>query len=88
MSTNKTEEEDYQGPTEIESYCVNCGENGVTNLLLTKIPFFREVIVSSFYCEHCGDRNQEIQFGGVFNEKGVHIELEVLNAKVKKKKEF
>jgi zinc finger protein len=53
-------------------------------LLLTRIPFFRDVIVSSFVCHHCGNRNQEIQFGGVFDEKGVQIELTVLNMKVKK----
>ena len=53
---------------EIESMCVNCGENvhliciawlivmlqGTTRLLLTKIPYFREVIIMSFSCPHCG----------------------------------
>lgn len=27
--------------TEIESYCVNCGEDGITRMLLTEIPFFK-----------------------------------------------
>ena len=26
---------------EIESLCMNCRENGITKLLLTKIPFFK-----------------------------------------------
>ena len=26
---------------EIESFCVNCEKNGITKLLLTKIPFFK-----------------------------------------------
>ena len=30
------------GVQEIESYCVNCEENGTTRLLLVRIPFFRE----------------------------------------------
>jgi zinc finger protein len=77
-------DDEYIGPTQVESYCVNCGDNGITSLLLTRIPFFRDVIVSSFVCQHCGNRNQEIQFGGVFDEKGVQIELSVLNLKVKK----
>ena len=36
------------GPAEIESYCMNCEENGITRLLLTRIPFFREVVLMSF----------------------------------------
>jgi hypothetical protein len=39
---------------EIESLCINCEQNGTTRLLLTKIPFFREVIIMSFACPHCG----------------------------------
>ena len=31
-------------PTEMESLCMNCMEEGKTTMLLTKIPFFREVI--------------------------------------------
>ena len=37
---------------------------GVTRLLLTSIPFFREVILMSFRCEHCGFQNNEIQSAG------------------------
>lgn len=37
---------------------------GKTRLLLTSIPYFREVIVASFRCEHCGDTNNEIQAAG------------------------
>ena len=33
-------------------------------MLLTSIPFFREVIVMSFHCEHCGFSNNEIQSAG------------------------
>ncbi|KAI9137930.1 ZPR1 zinc-finger domain-containing protein [Paraphysoderma sedebokerense] len=59
-----------QQVTEIESYCVNCHENGITRLLLTKIPHFREIIVMAFECPHCGFRNNEIQSAGVIQEKG------------------
>lgn len=44
---------------------------GMTRLFLTKIPFFREVIVSSFTCDHCGFRNAEVQSGGRIQDKGV-----------------
>ena len=30
-------------PMRLDSLCVSCMKNGVTTLLLTKIPFFREV---------------------------------------------
>lgn len=38
----------------IESLCMECHEQGITRLLLTYIPYFKEVIVISFRCEHCG----------------------------------
>ncbi|PVD27486.1 hypothetical protein C0Q70_12647 [Pomacea canaliculata] len=66
-----TADEDEPEITEIESLCVNCEEQGMTRLFLTKIPFFREVIVSSFTCDHCGFRNAELQSGGRIQDKGV-----------------
>ncbi|KAG2392383.1 hypothetical protein C9374_012635 [Naegleria lovaniensis] len=64
-------------PLEIESFCVGCEKNGVTRLLFTKIPHFREVIISSFSCPHCGLRNQEVQFGGSYGSYGVTVTLHV-----------
>jgi zinc finger protein len=43
---------------------------GMTNLLLTSIPFFKEVIIASFLCEHCGNRNNEIQSAGQIQPRG------------------
>lgn len=37
---------------------------GVTRMMLTSIPYFKEVIVSSFRCEHCGNTNNEVQSAG------------------------
>lgn len=34
---------------------------GSTRLLLTSIPYFKEVVVMSFRCEHCGHRDSEVQ---------------------------
>lgn len=64
-------------PTEIESLCINCGENGVTKLLLTRIPHYKEIILMSFYCEHCGFTNNEIQSGGVIQEKGLRVKVTI-----------
>ena len=58
---------------------MSCGENGVTRLLLTKIPHYKEIILMSFHCEECGFKNNEIQSGGVIQEKGVRITVTVAN---------
>lgn len=31
--------------------------------MFTRIPFYKQVIVMSFHCEHCGYRNNELQSG-------------------------
>ena len=48
---------------------------GVTRLLLTAIPFFREVIIMSFSCEHCNTQNNEVQAAGTVRPKGTCYEL-------------
>ncbi len=61
---------------------MNCEENGVTRLMLTSIPFFREVIIMSFACEQCGFHNSEVQFGGSIQEQGVRYEVEIRTPQV------
>jgi len=67
------------GPTEVESLCSACGQNGVTKLLLTKIPHYKEVIIMSFSCEFCGYQNNEIQSGGIIQEKGTRVTVTISN---------
>lgn len=69
--------DDDTGLTIIKSLCMNCHEEGETKLLLTSIPQFRDVILMSFECPHCGFKNNEIQSGGVLQDKGECIELVV-----------
>lgn len=64
---------DTENVTEIESLCMNCHENGNTVILMTKIPFFKEMIVMSFRCDHCGYRNNEVQSGGKVETNGVRV---------------
>ncbi|KAH8093768.1 zf-ZPR1-domain-containing protein [Cristinia sonorae] len=74
------EAQDEERPvTEVESLCMQCHENGVTSFLLTSIPFFREVIIMSFRCEHCGYKNNEIQSAGAIRPNGVVYTARVLN---------
>lgn len=65
---------------EIESLCMNCHENGTTRLLLTKIPFFREIVLMSFSCPHCHFKNSEIQSAGEIQQRGVKFTLRVDSA--------
>ncbi|EMF09685.1 zf-ZPR1-domain-containing protein [Sphaerulina musiva SO2202] len=62
---------------EIESLCMNCHEDGITRLLLTRIPFFREIVIMSFSCEKCGFQNNEIQSAGQIQPKGAKYALRV-----------
>ena len=56
----------------IQSLCMECQRNGETRFMYTKIPMFKEIILSSFACEHedCGFRNNEVQFGGKLSDYG------------------
>ena len=58
----------------LSSLCMGCEEQGETKLLLTRIPFFRDVILMAFECEHCGLRNSELQSAEV-QEKGCRFEV-------------
>jgi len=47
--------------------------------MYTKIPFFKEVIVSAFACEECGFKNSEVQFAGKLEDYAVRYEVNVIN---------
>ncbi|XP_073513192.1 zinc finger protein ZPR1 isoform X2 [Phyllobates terribilis] len=72
-------DDEEQQPAEIESLCMSCFQNGVTRLLLTKVPFFKEIIVSSFTCDSCSSSNTEIQSAGRIQDQGVRYSLSVRN---------
>lgn len=62
-------------PTEIESLCMNCHQQGTTRLLLTSIPFYKDVVLMSFSCPHCHYRSSEVQPGGAIAAKGIMLTL-------------
>jgi zinc finger protein len=47
--------------------------------MLTKIPFYRDVIISSFRCDHCHYNNNGIESANKIQEHGVKIKLTVNN---------
>lgn len=76
-----TGDSDENGVSEIESLCLSCYKQGLTRLMLTKIPFFREVIISSFQCDHCGYSDCGVQSGSRVQDKGVRYTLTVKGTK-------
>jgi len=72
---------EWNGIDEMVSLCMACGENGVTRMMLHKIPSFRELIIASFECEHCGERNNEVTFGGEIQLLGSKFSLKVISEK-------
>ena len=67
--------------TEIESLCMSCHEKGVTRILMTKIPFFKDIIIMAFTCPHCGFRTNEVEPGSALSEHGIHFTLTVSTPK-------
>lgn len=78
----KTGAEDAQGHPvqEIDSLCMRCGKDGVTRLLLTSIPFFKQIVLMSFECPHCHFKNSEIQPASEIQEKGSKYMLKIENS--------
>ena len=63
--------------TSIPSLCMSCGEEGETRLLLTSIPYFRDVIIMSFTCPHCNHHSSEVQPAAEIQDKGRRFILAV-----------
>lgn len=61
---------------------MNCHKNGVTRMLLTRIPYFREIIIMSFECPHCGFKNSEIQPAAQIAEKGARYIMKIEKKKI------
>lgn len=71
-------DDDIDRITVIESLCTQCYKEGTTRMLLTRIPFFRDVVVSSFSCDHCNWRNTEVQQCSDVAAKAARYELRIL----------
>jgi zinc finger protein len=65
--------------TEIESLCMNCYANGHTRLLLTHIPYYKDVILSSFECDSCHYKNNDIQPAQRLETYGILINVQINN---------
>ncbi|KAL2870672.1 zinc finger-containing protein ZPR1 [Aspergillus lucknowensis] len=71
------ERDEETGVMQVESLCMNCHENGTTRLLLLRVPFFRDIILESFECEHCHFKDNSVKSAGQIQEKGSVYTLDV-----------
>ena len=58
-------------------HVINVMFQGKTILMLTKVPFFKEVIISSFECNKCGYHDNSIQSGSKIQDKGAKYTITV-----------
>jgi zinc finger protein len=45
--------------------------------MIHKIPYFRELVIASFFCPDCYERNNEVSFGGEIQPQGQRQTLTV-----------
>jgi zinc finger protein len=64
---------------EIQSLCPGCSKDCTINIKKIFIPHFKEVIIMSTVCDHCGYTTREVKTGGAIPEKGHKITLQVEN---------
>lgn len=62
---------------EIPSLCPGCSKGCTVNIKKVNIPHFKEVVIMSTVCDHCGYVTREIKTGGEIPEKGKKITLRV-----------
>src|SRR4051812_32666644 len=69
--------DDIDRVTTLETVCLDCHEVGTTRLLLTRIPYFRDVILMSFECEQCNARYNELQQANDLQPTGIVYTLHI-----------
>jgi len=76
-------EDDDIIPNEVYSFpatCPGCNKHCVTHMKMVEIPHFKQVVIMSTVCDHCGYRSNEVKTGGEVPEKGKKITLKVESA--------
>ena len=70
-------------PDEVYSFpasCPGCARPCTTHMKMVDIPHFKEVIIMSTVCHHCGYRSNEVKTGGTVPSQGRRITLRVEDA--------
>lgn len=58
-----------------QTTCTNCFKPAETDMCVTDIPHFKEVIIMCLVCENCGFKSNEIKGGGAIPKYGAKITL-------------
>ena len=76
------ENEDLKGESfSFPTSCHCCYKDGFSRMCIVSVPFFKELIIMAFTCDHCGTATSEIKTGGEISEKGKKITLNVYKFK-------
>lgn len=62
---------------QFETNCSSCQSKCETNMKLTSIPHFKEVVIMSTNCDACGARTNEVKSGGGIEDHGVKITINI-----------
>merc|ERR1711992_300904 len=57
--------------------CPDCNAPSSTNMKVTKIPFFKEVVIMATMCDSCGHKTNEVKSGGGIETQGTRLTLNV-----------
>lgn len=57
--------------------CSDCKSPCETNMKVTSIPHFKDVVIMATTCDVCGVRTNEVKSGGGIEEKGVKFEISI-----------
>ena len=57
--------------------CSACEKMNDAKMCVSSIPFFKEIIIMAYSCEHCGYKSTEIKNGGGISEKATKITFKV-----------
>lgn len=60
-----------------DTICPNCSSKCDTNMKVTNVPHFKDVVIMSTNCDACGNRTNEVKSGGGIEDQGVKITVKI-----------
>lgn len=62
---------------QFQTTCSHCHSPCETNMKVTSIPHFKEVVIMATICDNCGVKTNEVKSGGGIEEKGIKITVQI-----------
>jgi zinc finger protein len=75
MDTSRPGSVGRQEVIKFQTTCTNCFKPAETDMCVTDIPHFKEVIIMCLVCDYCGFKSNEIKAGGAIPKYGAKITL-------------